>query len=151
MRVAGAAFNEGVVKIWDARTLKEQLELPLGLDLPWSLAFSPDGKQLFTGGTNQSVKIWDATNDGKLLATLPGHADDIRGLAINPFVNRAVSASSDQTLRLWDLAARQEVLTLRGHTAYVNAVAFSPAGDLIASASNDGTVKIWDGRPRNKK
>ena len=142
----------GVVKVWDAVTLKELFEMK-GLESPWCLAFSPDGQHLFTAGADQSLKIWDIADDkiAKLLATLPGHADDIRGLAVSPNGQRVVSASEDHTLKLWDVATGQEMLTLRGHTDFVGAVAFSSDGNRIASASNDGTIKIWDGTPRDNK
>jgi eukaryotic-like serine/threonine-protein kinase len=149
-RVAGAVYMPGLVKIWDAWTGVELHALPLGSnDQPWSLAYSPDGRRLYTGGTARSMKVWD-TASGALLATLPlNHIDDILGIAVSADGTRLVSASLDQTLRLWDVQAGQEVLTLRGHTGGVNAVAFS--GNFIVSASDDGTVKVWDGSPREKK
>jgi WD40 repeat protein len=79
-----------------------------------------------------------------------GRADDIRGLAVSPGGRCGVSARFDQTLRLWYVAAGQEVLTLRGHTGYVESVPFSPHGNFIASASDNGIVELWDGGPRGR-
>jgi tetratricopeptide (TPR) repeat protein len=60
---------------------------------------------------------------------------------------RIASASSDETLKVWDAAGGQELLTLRGHMDAVNGVAYSADGRRIASASEDQTVKVWDATP----
>ena len=57
-----------------------------------------------------------------------------------------VSASDDQTLKVWDARTGEERRTLRGHTDGVNGCAISPSGDFIVSASDDQTLKVWDAR-----
>ena len=55
-----------------------------------------------------------------------------------------VSASIDQTLRVWGAATGQQLRILNGHTDNVEACAFSPDGRFIVSASVDKTLKVWD-------
>jgi WD40 repeat protein len=56
---------------------------------------------------------------------------------------RAVSASHDGTLRVWDLASGTCARTLQGHTDRVLGVAVT--GDRrVVSASADGTLRVWD-------
>ena len=55
-----------------------------------------------------------------------------------------MTASSDHTARLWNVATGQEIAVLRGHTASVNSAAFNPGGTLIVSASTDGTAHLWE-------
>jgi WD40 repeat protein len=65
-------------------------------------------------------------------------------VAVTPDGKRAVSASWDQTLVVWDLENGQEVRTLQGHRDWVNAVAVTLDGRRAVSASADSTLKVWD-------
>ncbi len=58
-------------------------------------------------------------------------------------IERALSASEDHTLKLWDLASGQELATLSGHSDYVTAVVDLPDGERALSASEDHTLKLW--------
>jgi len=81
---------------------------------------------------------------GALLRTLTGHTAGVRAVAVTPDGRRAVSASDDQTLKVWDLESGVELRTLTGHTAGVMAVAVTPDGRRAVSASSDQTLKVWD-------
>ena len=50
-----------------------------------------------------------------LLRTLQGHSGWVRAVAVTPDGRRAISASDDQTLRVWDLDTGKTVRTLQGH------------------------------------
>src|SRR6266700_967369 len=84
--------------------------------------------------------------DPALIRTLRGHTRYVWGCAFSPSGSTIVSASSDETLKVWDARTGEEQRTLRGHTASVRGCAFSPGGDAIVSASDDGTLKVWDAR-----
>ena len=55
-----------------------------------------------------------------------------------------ISASDDQTIRLWNWQSRQCASVLTGHNHYVMSAAFHPKEDLVVSASLDQTVRVWD-------
>ena len=65
-------------------------------------------------------------------------------MAVTPDGRRAVSASDDKTLKVWDLESGRELRTLEGHSAWVNGVAVTPDGRRAVSASGDKTLKVWD-------
>ena len=72
---------------------------------------------------------------GRELRTLTGHSSYVNAVAVTPDGQRAVSASDDQTLKVWDLASGRELRTLTGHTDPVTAVAMTPDGQRAVSAS----------------
>ena len=74
--------------------------------------------------------------------TLKGHRDSVRTVSFSDS-GALASGSKDRTIRLWNVAARQNVAILYGHTHWVESVSFSDEGTL-ASGSEDGTVKLWD-------
>ncbi|MEK6289226.1 MAG: DUF4062 domain-containing protein [Acidobacteriota bacterium] len=80
------------------------------------------------------------------LMTLEGHTSFVVGCAFSPDGSRVVSASWDNTLKVWDAQTGAELATLAGHTFWVDACAFSPDGSRIVSASSDNTLKLWDAK-----
>lgn len=67
-----------------------------------------------------------------------------------------LSASDDQTIRIWNWQSRSCVSILTGHNHYVMCARFHPSQDLIVSASLDSTVRVWDisgiqGKPGGKR
>ena len=66
------------------------------------------------------------------------------GVRKPPREERVVTASSDNTARLWDAAAGKEIAVLRGHDNPVWSAAFSPDGTRVVTASDDNTARLWD-------
>jgi WD40 repeat protein len=65
-------------------------------------------------------------------------------VVVTPDGTRVVSASSDRTLKVWDLESGRELRTLENHSAEVSSVAVTPEGRRAVSASNDHTLRVWD-------
>jgi WD40 repeat protein len=72
-----------------------------------------------------------------LVAAFEGHTDTITCVVFSPDGTTLASTSLDTTVRLWDTATDDELLTLHGHSTKVYATAFSPDGTFIASAGGD--------------
>ena len=142
-----SASSRGVgtrrLRLWDADTGTEKLALKGHTGLVNSVAFSPDGKRIVTGGGNPfnpfkpgEVKVWDAETGTEKLA-LKGHTDSVTSVAFSPDGKRIVSGSGDGTARVWGADTGTEKLALKGHTLPVTSVAFSPDGKRIVSGSGD--------------
>jgi WD40 repeat protein len=81
---------------------------------------------------------------GSLIRTFEGHSDIVRAVVVTPDGRRALSASDDGTLRLWDLRSGLTIRTLEGHTISVLGVAVTPDGRRAVSGSADRTLRLWD-------
>jgi hypothetical protein len=110
--------------------------------------FSADGKLLLSGGTDNTVRVWD-TATGKALKVLRGHAGQVRACHFAPDGEMLLSAGHDHLAKLWDLAGYEEVRVfggrvLEGHRDAILGAAFSPDGRQVVTASRDRTAKTWD-------
>ena len=84
------------------------------------------------------------TPGGSLIRTFEGHSLRVTAVAMTLDGRRAVSASTDNTLKVWDLESGRELRALEGHSKPVNSVAITPDGQIAVSASNDRTLRVWD-------
>ena len=111
----------------------------------YSVAFSPDGKRIVSGG-DKTVRLWDADTGQPIGAPLSGHDNTVLSVAFSPDGRRIASGSFDNTVRVWDADTGQPIgPPLTGHTDWVTGVAFSPDGSRIVSASHDKTLRVWPG------
>jgi len=75
---------------------------------------------------------------------LTGHTDRVNTARFSPDGKRMLTASDDETARLWDATGRL-VAVLGEHEDRVRFAAFSPDGDRIVTASDDMTARLWTG------
>jgi TPR repeat protein len=75
---------------------------------------------------------------------LVGHAGAVSFAAYSPDGTRIVTASEDQTARIWDARTGAPLAVLLGHSDLVGSAEYSPDGSRIVTASFDKTVRIWD-------
>ena len=127
-----------------------------------SLSFSPDGKLLASGGTNDSlVKLWDVSS-GKQVATLTGDNRGSIASVVFSLDGRLLAAlGGDGRVELWDMSSGKQVASISAHEMINrHGLSFSSDGRLLASAGSrlsppgarldeveaeeDTEVKLWD-------
>ena len=146
--------RDGTVNLWDVATKKNITALVGHTNWVYSVAFSPDGRTIASGGgrfEDYAIRLWDAQSSTHL-KTLMGHTERTSSVAFSPDSNTLASGSWDNTVRLWDVATGRQKNMLTEHSGRVNSVAFSPDGQTLASGSSDDTVRLWEvatGRQKN--
>ncbi|HUT45541.1 MAG TPA: protein kinase, partial [Sedimentisphaerales bacterium] len=81
-------------------------------DRVYSVAISPDGKRIFSGSKDDTIKVWDAATGNELM-TFRGHKSSVNSITFSPDAKRIVSGSTDKTIRIWDVATGDELTMLQ--------------------------------------
>lgn len=159
--LASSSSTQRVVRIWDVRTRK-QLSPPLtghGRSVDrlssavGSIAFSPDGHILASGGGDTTIRLWDVRTHTEIGPPLTGNSGPVDSVAFSPNGHTLVSGAEDGTVRIWDVRAhtqRGRSLTprLRGGNLEAIQVAFSPNGHTLALVAGGSAIQLWDARTR---
>lgn len=91
-----------------------------------------------------TVLLWGRGNQVAQQQVFAEHTSFVNDLLVSPDSQWLVSASADQTLKIWDLATGRLQQTLSGHQSFVNTVLISADGRYLLSGSADQTIKVWD-------
>ena len=107
-----------------------------------SLCFSPDGKLMAAGGTDSTIRIWDAAT--KKAGPVFQNGSVVKSLAFDPNGTTLAAGGWDHSIALWDVEKGKLTRRLTGHSQAVQGVAFYPSGQILASGSSDATIKLWN-------
>jgi len=123
----------------------ETVRVFLAGDQVWSVAFSPDGMKVLTGGDDRIARLWDIAA-GELTRTFSGHSGWIKSVAFSPDGTKVLTGagSPDNSAKLWDAQNSTLLSTFSGHAWGVSSVAFSPDGTKVLTGGGDDLAKLWD-------
>jgi len=139
------SWGEQVATVQESYSRVVVAELQVSGDDLECCCFSSNNK-FVAGGAGCTVYIWSiAGSDPYLVETLTGHSDIITSLI---FPSSIISASSDQTVKFWQMGTTDPVATDRRSTlptpSSIESVSLQGKNGVSISSDFTGVVKIWD-------
>lgn len=139
-----ASAGGDTIKLWNQNSpnTPEILRFEPYTDSVDSIAFSPDGERLVTGGSN-GITLWSIP-ERRFIKTFDY---DTGVVAFSPDGQRMAEAAWD--LNLWNISIggnfeKTSLFKHDKHNTFVPAIAFSPDGKWLVSGDAQGEIKVWD-------
>lgn len=95
-----------------------------------------------------TMYLWNPVRSIKPITRMTGHQKLVNHVAFSPDGRYIVSASFDNSIKLWYGHDGKFISTFRGHVSSVYQVAWSSDSRLLVSCSKDTTLKVWDVRTK---
>ncbi|MEH2331060.1 WD40 repeat domain-containing protein, partial [Nostoc sp.] len=172
-KVISASYDK-TLKLWNLETGKDERTFKGHSQRVTAVALTPDGKKVISASYDYTLKLWNLERDlrqnkipplqalllgfkwvigtifkrnsqtGEDERTFKGHSQRVTAVALTPDGKKVISASFDNTLKLWNLETGENERTFHGHSHWVGAVALTRDGKKVISASFDNTLKLWN-------
>ncbi len=97
--------------------------------------------RVVTAGADQTLRLWDP--NGKESQNILAHDATVTAVVVSSDGKSAFSASSDRTIKSWNLEDGSKSNTFEGHDQEVTCLALSPDSRMLASGSADQSVRLW--------
>ena len=106
-------------------------------------SFSPDGRYVVTGSTDNSARVWEVAT-GRLIGKPLLHDNWVRTVAFAPDNRHVLTGSHDNTAQLWDIHTGERTAPTLHHAGGIVSVAVSPDGTKALTGSGDKTARLWN-------
>jgi WD40 repeat protein len=143
-RILASGGKDGMIRIWDAGSLRRRSEWNSKQGEVNEVAFAPDGKTLASAGDDGTVRLWDLA--GRQLAKLQptGGRHELAALAYSPDGRTVAAAGEAGWVWTWDLTTAAVRAARDLKAGAVHYLAFAPNGRMLAVAADRSSVFLLD-------
>lgn len=139
--------QNGCVRVWDltADACSQKL-IPDGEHAVRSVDVAGDASVVVACNNDGKCFFWDSKSSSQydLVRSTKAHDGYILKCQISPDIQYLATASSDRTVKLWDLKDMRLNKTLQGHQRWVWDCSFSADSSYLVTASSDHSARLWD-------
>ncbi|KAI0092686.1 hypothetical protein BDY19DRAFT_925585 [Irpex rosettiformis] len=134
--------EDRAVRVWDLTTGALLMKLDGHTESSCSVAFSPDGTKLVSGGVDNMGILWNL-NIHAQIARLEGHTGAVWTCDYSPDGNLIATGSTDNMVKVWDGIDGKPLYTIQDHPAVVMSARFSPDSKRILSCAENNAY-LWN-------
>lgn len=138
--------GNGMVTLVDAQTGEKLRALKRPGTRPLTaMSFADDGSILAAGerGSDSVIYLWDCAS-GELLHAMDDHLAGIRALSFSPDKQRLISASDDETIRIWEVESGRSIVAISSDGELPTTIGVSSGGRAIATVTRSGLTWLGD-------
>lgn len=141
-RLLAVGAESGIIYLIDLSNPGTPIQLKGHQGVVFSLAFSPDGQQLFSSGSDKKLLLWELENRSNNVIYEGDY--NVRAIAISPDGKFLAGGSDDGRIFMWDIKSSQFInLSTEDKTA-IHAISFSPNGLNLVTGDLSGRLKFWN-------
>ncbi|MEX2114370.1 MAG: protein kinase [Pirellulales bacterium] len=136
--------QDGVIRIWNARTGAPQGELQGHTSCVNQLAFTPNCARLVSASCDKSVRFWDV-DAGREVPPRLDHPAIVGSLSVARHHPWLATGGGDGVMRIWNTSSGTllQSMKLAGPTENIDAVEFRPDDQVIAATSGMSGMSVW--------
>jgi WD40 repeat protein/class 3 adenylate cyclase len=136
--------RNSLLMVWDAENGEHIFQQEADENKGMAVAFSPDGREIATGGFDQILKTWNAAS-GELILSLPVDDESIIGIEYHPDGKIFATAGTSGKIQLFDRATGRALQSWDAGLGQLSNVTFSPDGSRLAVLSPEtNEAKVFD-------
>jgi WD40 repeat protein len=149
-----AMWASGEFRLWDPRGFRPLAEVKVPGEEQYisSGAIGLDGKLLILGGWGKTLTAWDMTEPKKpiLHKQFKDHEAGLRSVAFDEAGKRFVTSDEGGTVKVWDAATLEQIVSFKASTNGIYRAKFTPDGTKIVTVSGNWQARVksemcvWD-------